>query len=414
MQRIGAQVETSGAQAIGPLVTQTTMERGCPYDCGLCPDHEQHSCLALIEINQNCNLKCPVCFAGSAPGKEGQLNPDAVDALLDVLMESEGKPDIVQISGGEPTIHPEILEILRRVKARPIRHVMLNTNGVRIARDPDFAKALADFAPGFEVYLQFDSLKSSTVSHLRGEDLVKVREQALENLGKVNLSTTLVSVVKRGWNLDEAGDIIRHALQHPCVRGVTFQPVQDAGRNEGFDRDDRVVLSEIRDAIANGGIFGKSDIVPLPCNPEYIAIGYGIRSGSRCTPLTGSLPLEWMAREVPPTVTFEQYPELQKKIADALSLSCPPEQQHRHLKELLCCLPAVEVPDHLTYEQIFRVTIVQFLDKYNFCLAGVKRSCIHFVTPDKRIIPFDTYNLFYRDPLEKAWRRTLPVLEAET
>ena len=121
-----------------PLKFQSRTHYGCPYDCGLCPDHEQHSCLALIEINEECNLTCPVCFAESSPARSKNRSLAEVDAMLETLVESEGYPDLVQISGGEPTIHPQILEILKLAKSKPIRHIMLNTNGVRIARDKDF------------------------------------------------------------------------------------------------------------------------------------------------------------------------------------------------------------------------------------------------------------------------------------
>src|SRR3954452_1249553 len=196
-----------------PLRTQTRTEAGCPFDCGLCPDHEQHSCLAIIEINQACNLACPVCFA-NATDIHGSHRPIAeIERMMDTLVESEGEPDLVQLSGGEPTIHPDILQIIAAAKRRPIRHVMLNTNGIRIATEPDFAKALAQFKPGFEVYLQFDSLNPSALKTLRGADLTRIRTKALEHLEREAISTTLVVVVKAGVNDDEFGAIIEFALQ---------------------------------------------------------------------------------------------------------------------------------------------------------------------------------------------------------
>src|SRR5215470_17001527 len=131
-----------------PLRHQSRTQYGCPYDCGLCPDHEQHSCLALIEVNDACNLTCPVCFAESSPQKSRNRSLKEIERMLDTLVASEGEPDLLQISGGEPTIHPDILEILKRAKARPIRHLMLNTNGVRIANDPAFVAELAKLGVG--------------------------------------------------------------------------------------------------------------------------------------------------------------------------------------------------------------------------------------------------------------------------
>src|SRR3954467_6163561 len=270
-----------------PLFNASRTERGCPWDCGLCPDHEQHSCLAIVEINQACNLACPVCFA-NATDIHGAHRPLAqVERMLDALVESEGEPDLVQLSGGEPTIHPDFFAILDAVKRRPIRHVMINTNGVRIAQDPEFVARLASYAPRLEVYLQFDSMNDEALLELRGAKLNRIRRQALEALEAVGLSTTLVVVVKRGVNDQEVGDIVRHALEWNCVRGVTFQPVQDAGRNEGFDAQaNRMLLTQIRREVGKSGVFATDDMIPLPCNPDQISIGYALRQGKEVTPLT--------------------------------------------------------------------------------------------------------------------------------
>ena len=249
--------------------------------------------------------------------------------MLETLVASEGIPDLVQISGGEPTIHPQIVEILKLAKSKPIRHVMLNTNGIRIATDKAFVAELAALKPGFEVYLQFDSLQREALENLRGADLRKVREQALANLEEAGISTTLVCVVKKGVNDDEIGDIVRHALSYKCVRGITFQPVQDAGRNVDFDKNrDRMLLTDIRRAIATqaGEVFGADDIIPLPCNPDSIAIAYGLRDGDKVTPITQLIPKSELLAAAPNTMSFERYPELKNRLFDLLSLASSGER----------------------------------------------------------------------------------------
>jgi 7,8-dihydro-6-hydroxymethylpterin dimethyltransferase len=390
-----------------PLVFQTRTELGCPYDCGLCPDHEQHSCLALIDVNEACNLTCPVCFADSSPARSFHRPLSEIERMLDALVASEGEPDLVQFSGGEPTLHPEILGILAAAKRRPVRHVMLNTNGIRLAKEPGFVRELSAFKPGFEVYLQFDSLRADALKDLRGADLSRIRRQALENLERENISTTLVVVVKRGVNNDEVGHIIEFALQWRCVRGITFQPVQLAGRHEGVEpRRDRVVLSEIRRRVIEAGTpFGAGDIIPLPCNPESIAIGYALRKGHRIAPITSFFPRDMLVEALPNAITFEKYPELHRQIFEFFSLSTAQCNTPDKLEALLCCLPEVPVPEGMGYENVFRIAIVEFLDAQNFCIGRVKRSCIHFVTPAGQIVPFDTYNLFYRDAAAQERRR---------
>ncbi len=180
-----------------PLEVQTRTDHGCPYDCGLCPDHEQHSCLAIIEINEACNLTCPVCFAGSSQKATKQLDLGTIGRMMDTLVKSEGEPDLLQISGGEPTIHPDIIQIIDMARERPIRHLMINTNGLRIAADAAFVAELAKRKKGLEIYLQFDSLDPAAIANLRGADLSKVRRKALEALEAHGISTTLVCTVKR-------------------------------------------------------------------------------------------------------------------------------------------------------------------------------------------------------------------------
>ena len=317
--------------------------------------------------------------------------------MLDALVASEGEPDLVQLSGGEPTLHPDFWAIMDACRDRPIRHRMINTNGLRIAREAGFAERLATYMPGFEVYLQFDSLRAEALMNIRGADLSRVRIQALEALEKANVSTTLVVTVKKGVNDQDIAQIVSFALNWRCVRGVTFQPIQDAGRNDDFDaKTDRIVLTEIRRRIAEAGVFSLEDLIPLPCNPDQICIGYGLRNGAQVTPITSLFPRDTFVAATPNTVTFEAYPELQARVFDLMSLSTAQGDTTEKLASLLCCLPEAAVPANLAYEHTFRVVISQFLDRYNFDLGSVKRSCVHFVQPDGSIIPFDTFNTFYR------------------
>lgn len=151
-------------QVIAP---NTPVRYGCPYDCGICPDHEQHGCTLLIEITDNCNLRCPTCYAGSGPERQTHRSLEQIERMLDRAVANEGEPSIIQISGGEPTVHPQFFEILELARERPMGHLMVNTNGIRIANEPDFAKRLAEFTPGLEIYLQFDSFRADVLNAQR-------------------------------------------------------------------------------------------------------------------------------------------------------------------------------------------------------------------------------------------------------
>ncbi|RLQ94478.1 radical SAM protein [Falsibacillus albus] len=381
-----------------PYRFNTPIKYGCPYDCGICPDHEQHSCLTLIEVTDQCNLQCPICYAESSPQKKRWRSLEEIEFMLDSLVKNEHEVDIVQISGGEPTIHPQFFDILDLAKTKPIKHIMVNTNGLRIAQDRSFAKRLAEYLPGFELYLQFDSFEKEALKELRGVDLRETRRKAIEHLNEFNISTTLVVTLKKGLNDQEVGKIIEYGLSQKAVRGVTFQPIQAAGRLEDFDpATDRLTLSEVRQMIIDqSDVFNSEDIIPVPCHPDCLAMGYALKTNGKVTPLTGMIDPKVLLEGERNTIVFEQDEEIKDKIFKLFSLNHSPLSSSMSLKDLLCCLPKVSAPN-ISYDNVFRVIIMQFLDAYNFDIRSVKKSCVHIAHPDGKIIPFDTYNLFYRD-----------------
>jgi MoaA/NifB/PqqE/SkfB family radical SAM enzyme len=423
-----------------PLVYNTPVKWGCPYDCGLCTDHEQHSCLTLVEICDYCNLRCPVCYADSGPERQQFRTLPQIESMLDAVVRNEGHPDVVQLSGGEPTMHPDFFTIVDMAKARPIKHLMVNTNGVRIAQDEDFVRRLAEVRDDFEVYLQFDSFEREPLMQLRGADLRRVRLDALDKLNRYNISTNLVVTLQKGLNDHEIGKTIDFALTQPCVRGVTFQPIQDAGRLEiRNDRDtpdgdasdggaprladfarrgnstsvkyvrnfnpstDRLTLTEVRRKILEQtSVFQPEDIIPVPCHPDALAMAYALKLNGKVTPLTSMIAPEILINGAANTILYEQEPAVRDNLFKLFATNHSPASSAGTLRELLCCLPKVLVPDHIGYDSVFRVIIMQFLDAHSFDVRSVKKACVHIVHPDGRLIPFDTYNLFYRDALEQT------------
>ena len=388
-----------------PLRFNTPIKYGCPYDCGLCPDHEQHSCLTLVEVTDQCNLACPICYSESSPQRVGtHRSIEQIEFMLECIVRNEAQPDVVQISGGEPTIHPQFFEILDAAKRRPIKHLMVNTNGLRIANDDGiFARRLAEYMPGFEVYLQYDSARASVHRDLRGEDLTDVRRRAIERLNELNISTTLVVTLKKGVNDDEIGAIIDFALKQRCVRGVTLQPIQHAGRADGFDpATDRLTLGEVRQKIlAQSDVFKPNDVIPVPCHPDCLAMAYALKLDGKTIPLTGMIDPKVLLHGEGNTIVYERDPSLRKELFKLFSTAASPTSSATTLKQLLCCLPMVIAPKNVGYDNIFRIIIMQFLDAHNFDVRSVKKSCVHIVHPDGRIIPFDTYNMFYREGRER-------------
>jgi uncharacterized radical SAM superfamily Fe-S cluster-containing enzyme len=259
---------------------------------------------------------------------------------------------------------------------------------------------------------------------LRGADLRSIRRRALERLNALGISTTLVVTVERGVNDSELGAIVDFALQQPCVRGVTFQPVQQAGRLKNYSSaEHRLTLTEVRRRILEQtSVFKPEDLIPVPCHPDSLAMGYALKLAGAVTPLTSLIPPEVLINGAANTIIYEQdsgirahlaeHPELLAKAAanpvkdgifKLFSTNHSPQSQVSTLRDLLCCIPQLLAPRDLTYNNLFRVLIVQFIDAESFDLRSIRKTCIHIAHPDaERLIPFDTFNLFYRDDLEQT------------
>ncbi len=238
----------SRVNSASPVTVATDIAEGCPRDCGLCADHRQQSCCVLIEVTSRCDLVCPVCFASA--GRHGVDMPiDEIATTLDALRAGSGQVHI-QLSGGEPTVRDDLPEIVALVRAKGFDFVQLNTNGIRIGREPEYLAALAD--AGLDcVFLQFDGVSDAVYRKLRGRNLFAAKRLAIESARVVGVGVVLVPTLVPGVNADEIGAIVDFAKgEMPTVRAVHFQPVSYFGRGPGAPKDgDRITLPEVMQAL---------------------------------------------------------------------------------------------------------------------------------------------------------------------
>lgn len=425
-------VETSLPAKL-PKQTSIEPERGCPLDCGLCSEHEQHTCIAVLEITDGCNLTCPMCYAGSAPGKRHK-SLDDVRKQIDTIVASEGHVEVVQLSGGEPTLHPQLLEAVDYALSQPIDYVMINTNGIRLANDRELVDSLAKHKERLEIYLQFDALNDQAMQQLRGQaGLLDIKLRALDNLEKAGLNVTLVATLQGGVNDSASADLVAFAAERKHVTGLSFQPATYSGRCLLPDElEHRITFPDVIDTIAgdarNG--FTQDDFVPLPCaHPNCHWISLAARDGNRLLPLTqfvdAKANLDLLANGI--SFTREKTEQLARQLI--ARMSCGDDG---------CCTPATSIQsdvknslpifgnddlksasnDRELVEQflrdaisqsvgardILRITITSFLDVYNFDVRRVMKCCTHHVLPSGHVIPFCAYNVLYRDgtvPLPK-------------
>lgn len=382
--------------------TQTPSRNGCPLDCGLCPEHEQHTCIGLIEITTNCNIKCPVCYARSGVGKSLPL--DKISEMIDFFVDSEyGNAEILQISGGEPTTHPQVIDIIKMAREKGVAYVLLNTNGLRIARDEAFVKELSQFKGGFEIYLQFDGFDEKIYNQLRGMDFLELKKKAIANLTKYEIPITLVTTVQRGLNDKEIGKIVEFGINTKYVRGINFQPVALFGRLENVDRKQRITITGIMDCIEKQTkrMVKKIDFIPLPCDVDRVAITYLYRNNGEFMPLMRDLHVKDFLPAIRNTFKFnpEEFLKDLTKSAFSKSSCC---NYLDILKEFRKVIPKnyllkskKEKMEYIS-ENTFRISITSFIDAYNFDMKSMKKECVHIITPELKKIPFSSFNMLYR------------------
>lgn len=381
-----------------PESSLTEVKKWCPFDCWVCLQHQNHPCLALFDITDECNMNCNICYHNSKPWMWNNKTLDEVKSMHETLLKIESNPDLIQVTWWEPSIHPQIIEILKYLKAWPVRHLMLNTNGIRIANDENFVKELKDLWPWFEVYLQFDSLKKDALKSMRNSDVSEVRQKALEILNKYNISTSLVCVIQKWINDDEIPELIDFASKQKCVRWVVFQPIQDVWRNLSKN-DYRILLSEIRNKVINDNKnpFKSDDMIPLPCDPHKICVWYAIKNNWNITPVTWKIPKEIITHQKW-TVAFEQDKDFIKTVTDTISLDTAMWEnilKDKIKRKLFCCWPEFLAPEKMSYENVFRIVIMEFSDFYNFDATNIKREC-NFVIKPWKAYPFSTYNMIHK------------------
>ncbi len=404
-----------------PLKYGVAPERGCPYDCGLCTEHEQHTCIALVEVTSSCNLRCPMCFAESGPGGDF-IDFATYSRMVDRYVALEGVADVLQLSGGEPTLHPELVRMVRYAYEQPIQVVMINTNGIRLAKDPELLAALAPMRDRLEVYLQLDGFDEHTHTRLRGEPLLEVKLAALDALRRHDIRCTLVCTVDHTTNLHEVGAVLRFGLERPGVRGVSYQLATYCGRHLApADLERRATMPDVVRALVaqTGGIVAEDDFYPLPCaHPNCHLMAYLYRGGATPVPISRIIDVRKHMDLIANSIVYTPARARQlvaKYLEGAGGCGCGPGGCGNGTPDAALDPFVVKaLAEQLSGADVFRVTLTAFLDAHTFDTRRVMKCCLAHLLPSGHVVPFCAYNTLYRDghvplpPLADAVPATRP------
>jgi len=398
-----------------PHQTATTVNKGCPEDCGLCPDHEQHTCHPVVEITDRCNLDCPICIADNQ--QRGFLPVVKFREITDNLIACEGTLENITLSGGEPSLHPDFWDIVSVADRPEVLRVSLVTNGLRIAQDPDFCQRLK--SQNVYVIFQWDGFDDDVYQRLRGRNLMAIKKQALFNLEKFNIATQLIFVAARGINENQLGRVVRLMLDKDIILSLVIQPLTLARASFDANPLDRITIPGVINALAEQteGLLRKQDFIPLPCpNPECVTLTYllCLDDGNyapfpRFADMKKYLHLLSQSATIEPNLETEA--ALHEIISDLWSTAGEVPDSDRITKALRRAALEMFPRKKAGHRELIRASerqaksifIHHYMDPHNFDLSRVVKCCHHYPRADRRIMPMCAFNLFHRKKEENPF-----------
>jgi uncharacterized radical SAM superfamily Fe-S cluster-containing enzyme len=423
----------------------------CPYNCGLCPRHKSHTALLNIAVTNRCELRCWYCFFYAV--KAGYVYEPSLNHIRFMLREARKTlpyPAIaVQITGGEPLLRDDIVDIVRIAREEGYHHIQVNTEGIRLAFDPDIAVKLREAGTNV-VYMSFDGVTPYTNPKNHWEI-----PYALDNLRKAKLGAVLVPTVINGYNLHEVGAIIRFGVKHAdIVRGVNMQPVSIVGRVPKKERDKlRVTIPDVLLEIEKqtDGQIRREDWYPVPTVVPISRFVEALRGKPQFELTThfacgAATYLFWDddGELIPITrfVDVDGVMQLLDKAAEEIASgrnkyivtlgvltklgryvdTSKAPKKFRSKRKFLSYIFNILVKHDYTslgefhYQTLF-LGMMHFQDPYNYDVSRVQRCDVHYVMPDGRIVPFCTFNVFpelYRDRAQKFFSYEIEEWEKQT
>jgi uncharacterized radical SAM superfamily Fe-S cluster-containing enzyme len=380
-----------------------------------------HSCTILIEITERCNLSCPTCFAGSSPAHSNMMSMEEFTRQVDQLV-AGGKSgsDMIQLSGGEPTIHPDFLEMVELLFDRGFKQVCINSNGIKLAK-PAFVERLAKCRGGkadcqLFVYLQFDGFEDETYSALRGRgDLLSSKRKTLENCQAHGISVHPVMTLTRGVNAHEVGSFVQLAVDRPELKNVVIQPAMYSGRYDNPRRQDRITLADTVDLICDQfGVFSPEDFMPIPCSdPNCFGMAVALRTGQGLLPVSRLFPgyETWNSEEAKDLIAkFTDTINGPAAVSEAVRWATSDNRldevlqnlDEEEIEGLLDAMMETHASGKNLWDRVLTISIKPFMDAWTYDQDRIDRCCVHILDKDGNPVSFCEFNAINRPRLEQT------------
>jgi hypothetical protein len=428
-----------GIEILNPDIEKMEEEVSCPDDCGLCVKHKSHTNLGNIVLTNRCNLSCWYCFFYAKKGES--IYEPSLESIREMLRRMKNEQPIganaVQFTGGEPTLRDDLIEIIKIAKEEGYDHVQFNTNGIEFARNPELVKALKEAGIGV-VYMSFDGVSPKT----NPKNYWEIPD-ALDNCRKVGLNVVLVPTLIKSVNDHEIGDMIRFAAGNiDVVRSLNIQPVSLVGMMPRQMRDkQRITIPDVCKKIEEqtDGEIAKDDFFTIPTasvitnfieamtgQPKYrlsthFACGvatYAFKEGDKLIPITRFIDipglLEYL-KEQTENIQKSRIKKISKAVSGAklflnIKKFIDEDKKPKELEIGKIITSAITGGDYNSLAEFHRkslfIGMMHFMDLYNYDIDRVQKCCVHYATPDGRIIPFCAFNVIpqvFRDKTQKEF-----------
>lgn len=387
-------------------------KRGCPFDCGPCEWHTGGLRLPVFSITNDCNLNCPICFTHNRPDRKYYKTPDETRRIIGHIIDRSGGIQLINLTGGEPTLHPDLFGVLDACRSEGIGRITMNTNGIRIAEDEGFAEQIK--ASGVQLVLSLHTLDPSTSTVIHGKDITSEKKRCLERLEELNIPTTILPVCIKGVNETEVRHLVHTYIRKPFVRSATIQNMTFTGNNGScFEPRHHITIDEIEQLLSGSADITAEDFIPLASyHPLCYSAAYYIVQHGRLVSLANILGREHLS-----AMTGDSYLPLPADgsataLRDGINRMWAEGADETALRIVKDFLAAVHPPDRrpsraeqarVLEDRVKMVLIHAHMDRDNFDIDRAS-SCGDLV-PDEsgRMIPACSYNLLYRQQDPRFW-----------
>lgn len=388
-----------------PLYGSKSPEHGCPFDCGPCTWHASACQLPVISVTNACNLRCPICFTYNRGDEVYNMSMEEMTKTVDWIIESSCKVDLINITGGEPTLHPDILSILAACKRPEIGRITVNSNGIRLAEDYHLCEQLADI--GVYVILSFNTFDSNISKQMHGQDVTEHKLKAIDNLSRAGVKMTLLNVMVNDTNEGDIAGILNLMQQNDCILSLTVQTMTYTGQGGStFARTQHVPvdLAAKRICEQSNGMLEFGDFIPRPsAHPLCYLVCYMLKSEQDLLPFVRLAPRGRIEQLIENSYLIrpEEGSDFFRDVIDQLFSEGRTEYLDV-LRELVERMypPSSTLADferQRIAESVVRTIYVHaHMDEDTFdCSRAMLCPDLVPSEPD-RLIPACTYNLFYR------------------